>query len=88
LTVGVFLDISSTTLMIIGSRKIPFTVHGFIGYTALIVMLIDAILIWRFWRKNGEIDVSRGLNIYTRLAYVWWVIAYFAGVIIAMTLKN
>jgi hypothetical protein len=52
------------------------------------VMLIDAILIWRFWRKNGEIDVSRGLNIYTRLAYVWWVIAYFAGVIIAMTLKN
>ena len=88
LTVGVFLDISSTTLMIIGSRKIPFTVHGFIGYTALMVMLIDAILIWRFWRKNGEIDVSRGLNIYTRLAYVWWAIAYFAGVIIAMTLKN
>ena len=88
LTVGVFLDISSTTLMIIGSRKTPFTVHGFIGYTALMVMLIDAILIWRFWRKNGEIDVSRGLNIYTRLAYAWWIIAYIAGAIIAMTLKN
>jgi len=82
LTVGVVLDISSTTLMIIGTRKIPFSVHGFIGYTALIVMLIDAILIWRFWRKNGEIDVSRGLNIYTRLAYAWWVVAYVAGAII------
>ena len=88
LMVGVFLDISSTTLMIIGSRKIPFTVHGFIGYTALMVMLIDAILIWRFWRKNGEIYVSKGLNIYTGLAYAWWVIAYIAGAIIAMTMKN
>jgi EamA domain-containing membrane protein RarD len=48
LTAGVFLDISSTTLMIIGSRKIPITIHGFIGYTALIAMLIDTILIWRF----------------------------------------
>ena len=88
LTFGVFLDISSTTLMIKGSRKIPFTVHGFIGYTALMVMLIDAILILRFWRKNGEISVSRGLNIYTRLAYAWWVIAYVAGAIIAMTSNN
>ena len=88
LTVGVFLDISSTTLMIIGSRKIPFTVYGFIGYTALMVMLIDAIIIWRFGEKNGEIDVSKGLNIYTRFAYAWWVIAYVAGAIIAMTTKN
>ena len=29
LTLGVMLDISSTTLMIIGSGKIPITIHGF-----------------------------------------------------------
>ncbi|HUJ76942.1 MAG TPA: hypothetical protein VL359_18905, partial [bacterium] len=29
-TIGVLLDISSTTLMIIGSGRIPITVHGFI----------------------------------------------------------
>jgi hypothetical protein len=88
LTVGVLLDISSTTLMIIGSRKIPLTVHGFIGYSALIVMLVDAILMWRLWLKRSETDVGSSLNVYTRLAYSWWVIAYIAGAIIAMTLKS
>jgi hypothetical protein len=88
LTAGVLLDITSTILMIIGSRKIPITIHGFIGYSALLVMLIDTILIWRFWRKNRGTQVPHVLNIYTRLAYCWWVIAYIAGAIIAMTIKN
>jgi EamA domain-containing membrane protein RarD len=88
LTAGVLFDISSTILMIIGSRKIPITIHGFIGYSALTVMLIDTILIWGFWRKNGDSHVSRTLNLYTRFAYGWWVMAYIAGAIIAMTLKS
>jgi hypothetical protein len=89
LTIGVLFDISSTVLMIVGSNKIPITIHGFIGYSALIAMLIDTILIWQFWRRNGEVaHVTRGLNIYTRLAYGWWIIAYIAGAIIAMTLKS
>jgi uncharacterized repeat protein (TIGR03987 family) len=88
LTVGVAFDISSTVLMIIGSRKIPITIHGFIGYSALLVMLTDTILVWRFWLKNRSTQVPRSLNLYTRLAYSWWVIAYIAGAIIAMTLKN
>jgi len=51
------------------------------------VMLIDAILIWRYWLKNKSAAVSRGLNLYTRYAYGWWVVAYIAGAVIAMTLK-
>ena len=88
LTAGVLFDISSTILMILGSRKIPITIHGFIGYSALIVMLIDTILVWRFWSKNGGNQVPKGLNLYTRFAYSWWVIAYIAGAIIAMILKS
>ena len=88
LTLGIVFDISSTSLMIIGSGNIPITVHGFIGYSALLVMLIDTILIWRFWKTHGGTEVSRGLNIYTRSAYGWWLIAYIAGAIIAMTLKS
>ena len=89
LTTGIVLDISSTVLMIIGAGKIPITVHGFIGYSALTVMLIETVLIWRFRRKNGsDIPVSKGLSTYTRFAYVWWVIAYIAGAIIAMVLEN
>ena len=87
ITIGVCLDISSTVLMIIGSGKIPITVHGFLGYSALIVMLIDTVLIWRSRSKNGTVEVPRNLNLYTRFAYSWWVIAYIAGAIIAMTLK-
>jgi hypothetical protein len=89
LTTGIALDISSTVLMIIGSGKIPITVHGFIGYSALSVMLIETILIWRFRMKNGsDMPVSKGLSTYTRFAYVWWVVAYIAGAIIAIVLEN
>ena len=85
LTLGVTLDITSTVLMIMGSSGI--TYHGFIGWSALLVMLVDAILIWRYWVKNKNATVSRGLNLYTRYAYAWWVVAYIAGAILAMTLK-
>jgi len=89
LTAGVTCDIASTALMIIGSGNIPITIHGFFGYTALLVMLIDTVLIWRFWTKNGGINkVPRGLHIYTRIAYSWWVIAYIAGAIISIRLRS
>lgn len=84
LTLGVCLDITSTTVMIIGSRNIPITVHGVLGYAALTGMLIDAILIWRHWRgEKRDQPVSRPLNVYTRLAYGWWVFAYIAGALLA-----
>jgi hypothetical protein len=86
LTAGVVLDITSTILMIINSGKIPLTVHGVIGYTALLVMLTDAALIWRHRRKNGEGRIPRKLHLYTRLAYGWWVVAYIAGAILAMVI--
>ena len=84
ITAGIVFDISSTTLMIIGSGNIPITVHGFIGYSALAVMLVDTILLWRHWRKFHTGALPRKLNLYTRLAYAWWVVAYIAGAIIAM----
>ena len=86
LTAGVVLDISSTALMIAGSGNIPITVHGMIGYSALIVMLADTILIWRHWIKHSITKVPRRLHIYTRVAFSWWVIAYIAGSIISSTL--
>ena len=81
LTGGVALDISATTLMIIGSTNYPFTVHGFLGYVALLLMLIDAVLIWRHWLRQGAAAIEGRLNIYTRIAYGWWVMAYIVGAI-------
>jgi hypothetical protein len=85
LTLGVILDITSTVLMILGSSHI--TIHGFIGWSALAVMLTDAVLVWRHRIAQKEAAVSRGLNLYTRYAYTWWVVAYIAGAVIAATLK-
>lgn len=87
LTTGVVCDVLSTTLMIIGSNNIPFTIHGFLGYMALALMLVDTMRIWRFWRRTSESDkVPRNLHIYTRIAYCWWVIAYVAGAIISIVI--
>jgi len=46
LTLGVALDITATIFMILGSSKGGFTLHGILGYSALIGMFIDAVLIW------------------------------------------
>ena len=80
LTIGVSLDMTATAFMIAGSRNYPFTVHGLLGYSALSAMLVDTVLTWRYWRSEKKHQpVTRGLHVYTRLAYLWWVIAYPGG---------
>lgn len=79
-TFGVLLDISATTLMILGSTKGGLTFHGFIGYSSLLGMSIDTILLWKFNKKNGSLKtISKSLNLYTRCAYIWWVAAFITG---------
>lgn len=87
-TIGVILDISATVLMIIGSSKGMMTVHGFIGYSSLLGMLTDTFLLWRHNLKNGpRVNVSKQLHLYSRIAYIWWVIAYITGGLLVMISK-
>ena len=80
LTLGVILDITATTFMILGSSKGGFTLHGILGYSSLLGMLTDAILIWRHKLKNGlNSTVPRALHLYSRYAYLWWVLAFITG---------
>lgn len=79
LTVGVIFDITATICMILGSTQSPFTLHGILGYSSLTAMSVDAILIWRHWLRAGENLVPRGLHLYSRIAYIWWVLAYITG---------
>ncbi len=83
LTIGVLLDITATTFMIIGSSRGPFTLHGILGYSSLLGMFTDAILIWRFYRKNGPgIKVTNGIHRYSLGAYLWWIAAYITGALL------
>jgi len=86
ITLGVVLDITATAFMILGSKNSPFTPHGFIGYSALLLMLIELVRIWRAYNKLGMgADVPKGVHLYSRYAYIWWVVAYITGSLIAMT---
>jgi hypothetical protein len=86
ITLGVLLDISATVFMILGSRNSPFTVHGIIGYSALSVMLVEGSLLWSLYRRKGiGTDVPFRLHRYSLMAYIWWVVAYITGSIIAMS---
>ena len=85
LTLGVMLDIAATTMMIIVSENSPFSLHGILGYSSLTLMLIDAILLWRFRSKKGSSEpVSRPLHLYSRIAYIWWVAAYITGTLMVL----
>jgi hypothetical protein len=80
LTLGVLLDVTATVFMILGSSKGAFTLHGALGYSSLAAMIIDTALMWRLARL-GPLDnpVPRGLHLYTRVAYLWWVAAFITG---------
>lgn len=80
LTAGIILDITATAFMIIGSSNTPFTLHGLLGYSSLAAMLVDTILIWRHRIRSGRTEkVGPGLHLYSRLAYIWWILAFITG---------
>jgi len=69
ITLGVILDVTATVFMILGSKNSPFTPHGFIGYSALFIMLIELARIWRTYNKLGMgADVPKGVHLFSRYA--------------------
>lgn len=88
ITLGVVFDITATVCMIIGSENSPFSPHGILGYSSLTAMFIDAVLIWRFKNAYGAEKPFPGwLNKYSKVAYIWWVLAYITGAILVMNNK-
>ena len=85
LTMGIIADIIATGFMIAGSSKGIFTLHGIIGYSSLLGMLIDNILVWRLKIRSGmNADVPDSIHLYSRYAWIWWVIAFITGGLLVM----
>lgn len=83
ITLGIIFDIMATTIMIISSSKGILTLHGALGYSALWIMIIDWIWMYTFRKRNSSSTaVSQKLHIFSRIAYVWWVLAYITGAIL------
>ncbi|HUJ77034.1 MAG TPA: hypothetical protein VL359_19365 [bacterium] len=87
LTSGVGLDATATAFMIAGSRRIPLTFHGILGYSAFILMATDLVLMWRRYRSAGQVPLPRKLHRYSLAAYSWWVLAFLAGIVVAVTMR-
>ena len=80
ISLGLLFDISATACMIIGSSNSPFTFHGFIGYTGLLVMIIETLLVYKFYLNNGStVNVPKGLHLYSRFALLLWIVVYITG---------
>lgn len=79
-TLGLFFDITATTLMIIGSSKGPFTIHGILGYTSLTLMIVDTAF---FWVRRHDVEIKSWMQTYSKTAYIWWILAYITGGLIA-----
>ena len=88
LTAGVTADIVATALMVVATGTFAPTVHGWLGYSALTVMLIEVIQVWRHAAARGDAPLSAGQQLYGRLAYGYWVVAYFTGAALVMMQKH
>ncbi len=85
ITLAVIFDIAATTCMMIGTTRTYFTFHGILGYVGLLLMVTDAFLLWKFRLKNGaEILISKSLNSFSRIAYIWWLVAFITGVLVSI----
>ncbi len=85
---GLVLDIAATAFMILGSESTALSFHGFIGYSALLIMIIKTIFFWRHNKKRGVSGkVGRILHWYSRVAYVWWVVAFILGGLLVLLKK-
>jgi hypothetical protein len=85
LTLGVLLDIVAVSFMIFGSDKGAFTPHGILGYSAMITMIVNLVLIWWWYFKNGfDTIISNSILLYSKIAYGWWVIAYITGSVLVI----
>lgn len=85
ITAAVITDISATACMMLGTVEEYFTLHGILGYTALLVMVTDAIFIWKHQNRFGsEVSFSKSLVRNSKLGYVLWLSAFFTGEMVAL----
>ncbi len=84
LALGLLFDLVATVCMIVGTGRGLITKHSLLGFSCLLAMAVDSILVLRHYLKYGTQPVPRILHLYSRYAYIWWVAgAYVTGGLLA-----
>jgi hypothetical protein len=85
LWLGVGLDLTATACMIRGSSRGWMTFHGMLGYSALFLMVLDAFWITAYQLRQGSgTRIPERLQSFSIAAYFWWVLAFLAGIVLAV----
>ena len=85
ISLGLLLELVAVFFMIIGSDEGAFTLHGIAGYLATLTMLINVIVIWYNYLKQGfDTVLKKPVVLYSRYAYIFWLIVYFTGSVIVL----
>ncbi len=48
-------------------------------------MIVETALAWRHHARHGDAPVPSALHTYSRVAYGWWIAAYFTGAYLVMS---
>ena len=87
--VGVILDLTAIAFMINGSSKGIFTLHGILGYTATLTMIIDLLLILKSYFKNGfDSLINNSVLLSSKIAYAWYLLVYITGSLLVIWPQN
>lgn len=84
LSIGWCCDFAATLLFFLIGRQTKtkatpiFIFHSWLGYLALVLMLILVILVIRQWRKSAH-QLSAAIRNYALVSWVIWLIDYLAG---------
>ncbi len=85
LTLGVILDITATVCMVMGSSTKGMSLHGLIGYSSLLGMLIDTFFSYKNIFSSGfGVSVSDRFTRNSSISYFYWVLAYITGATLVM----
>lgn len=72
---GLSLDIIGTTAMFLIQSGISISFHGIIGFVALGFMIVEFVLLI----KLREQIIDKSFLIYSKVAYITWLIVFFFG---------
>lgn len=79
--IGFIFDVTSTVIMYkLGGSKLNFGLHAILGYTALLLMLFNALCSLNILKRNHK---NLKINFYKFSIFAWiiWIASYILGIV-------
>ncbi|MCK3683440.1 hypothetical protein [Maribellus sp. YY47] len=82
-TTGFLFNAAAVLLMVLLIPSSLLSTNGLIMFSSFTIMLVDTVWVWARYLKNGiDSDVSKGIVLYTKIAFLVWVLNYLWGIVL------